>query len=87
MPSPDSMAATAARPQWAGGASLPSAFTEGYFAGRACAGSAGNLYAMGLPTDHEAQANLWDSGYRLGRLSRDPDLRLSAGPVPPIGAG
>jgi hypothetical protein len=66
-------AASAVRLPPSGGPLLPAAFVAGYFAGRMRSGSAGNSYAQGLPTDHEAHADLWEAGYQLARLADSAD--------------
>jgi hypothetical protein len=45
----------------------PVAMTEGYAAAVAGQPAASNPYALGLPSDHEPLAMLWDDGFRVGR--------------------
>jgi hypothetical protein len=46
---------------------MPYAYVAGYDAGHAGASDAKNPYALGLPTDNEALAALWDDGVRVAR--------------------
>jgi hypothetical protein len=45
---------------------MPPALVSGYLATRSSPTSTTNPYALGLPSDDESQAHLWDDGHRAG---------------------
>jgi hypothetical protein len=45
----------------------PMALGQGYSAALDGRPASSNPYALGLPSDNESQAQLWDDGFRVGR--------------------
>ncbi|HMJ35198.1 MAG TPA: hypothetical protein VK501_14905 [Baekduia sp.] len=48
----------------------PMALGQGYSAALEGRPASSNPYALGLPSDNESRAQLWDDGLRVGRLRR-----------------